>query len=130
MWMPNGNGLSLILRAAESQLELLTHGGYFGDIVEERTIPETGAHAGWLRCVVGNSRRRSATVHVKEIPFLKYGHQLFHKRRIGSGLRALMIVDTHRVRNTLHHLFEKHGNIAGRHARMEFLRFGHFVSDG
>ncbi len=41
-----------------------------------------------------------------------------------------MIVDARRVRNALHHLFEKHGNIVGRHAWMEFLSFGRFVSDG
>jgi hypothetical protein len=42
--MPNGDGFSLILRAAESQLELLAHSGYFGNIIEERDIPETGTY--------------------------------------------------------------------------------------
>src|SRR5271169_7175003 len=89
MGMPNGDGFSLILRAAERQLELLAHRGYFGDVVKERNIPETGTYTEALRSVIGNGRCGGAAVHVKEIPLLKNGHKLFHERGVGGGLRAL-----------------------------------------
>jgi len=83
--MPDSDSFSLFLRATESQFELLVHRWDLRDIVEEGDIAEGGRHSQALGGVVGDGRGSRSAVDIKEIPFLKDGHQFFHERGIGSG---------------------------------------------
>src|SRR5579862_4444524 len=116
--MTDRDSFSLVLGATKGQLKLLVHGGDLGNIIEKRDVAEAGAYSIALRRVIGDGRRSCSAVNVKEVPLLQHGHQLFHKRGVGGGLRPLMVVDAGSVWNALHHLFEKYGNIVGGHSRM------------
>ena len=130
MRVADGDGLAFFAGAAERQFELFAHSGYLGDIVQEGNIAEAGAHAVTLRGVKGHGGGGGAAVDVKKIVLTEDGHKLGHERRIGGGLRALMIVYADDAGDVAEKLIDERRNLELGHARMKFLRFGLFVADG
>ena len=108
MRMADGHGFPFFARTAQGQFELLAHRANLRDVIEKRNIAKRRGNARSLSRFVGHSRRRCAAVNVKEMMVAQHRHQLLHQSRIGSGFRALMIVDAHsagNVRQKLTHEF-------------------------
>src|SRR5438270_9476037 len=107
--MADGYGFSLFPRATQSQSELLTNRAHFLDVIEKRNIAKRRRHPRTLRRFVSDGGRCRATVNVKEMIVAEHRHQLAHQVGIGSGFRALMVVDADGPGNILQKLVEELG---------------------
>ena len=68
--MSDGDGFSLYLRLAKSQVKLFVHSGDFVDVVKKGDIPESRADSQALSRVISDRRGGGSAVNVEEIPCL------------------------------------------------------------
>jgi len=129
MGMADGDGLTLFLGVAESELQLLANSGDLLDIIQERNIAESTGNAGVLRGVIGNRGGGSAAVNEEQVTLTKNDHEIRHQGPIGGGQGTLMVVDTDGVGDILQHAAHGLRDLRRGHSGVELLRFGHFVTE-
>ena len=128
--MADGDGLTLFVRVAQGELQLLANGRDLLDIIQKRNIAEGAGNAGVLRGVIGEGGGGGAAVNEEQVVLAQNGHEIGHQRAIGGGQGALMVVDTNGVGDVLQHAADDLGNLGRGHSRVELLRFGHFITEG
>ena len=82
--MADRYGLALFTGAAQSQFELFTDRGQFGDVIEERDVAESRANSEVLRRIVSHRSGGGAAVHVEEVAVA----QRSEERRVGKECRS------------------------------------------
>ncbi len=127
--MSDGDGLAFFLGIAERELELLANRGDFLDIIEKRNVAVGAAKAGVLRSVISDGGGGGAAVNEEEIVLTKDGHEISHKRAIGSGQGALVVVDANGVGHVLQHSVDGVGDLRRSHPGVELLCFVDFIAE-
>ena len=103
MRMPNGDSFAFFLGAANGEFQLASNGASFLNIIEEWDVAESARDAVALSGVEGNGCGRGAAIDEEKVPLAKQRHKCRHERGIGSGERALVIVDANGMGNAAEH---------------------------
>ena len=125
----DGDGLAFFAGIFGGEIQMVPDGAVFLNIIEERNVAEGARYAGGLGCVISDRGGGGAAVNEEKIVSAKKRHEPGHEPRIGSGERALMIVDARGVGHAGQHGIQLRRDFSGRHAGAKFLGFAGFVSE-
>jgi len=100
----DGDGLAFFAGVLGGESELAADGTELLNIIEEWNVAEGAGNTGGLGCVVGDRGGGSAAVDEEKIVIAQKRHEIGHEARVGSGERALMIVDTSGVGHAGQHV--------------------------
>ena len=95
----DGDGFPFFLGVFEGKRQLVADGAHIANVVKERHVAGSGVDAVGARGVEGDGGGGGAAVDEEEIAAAEQRHQFIHELGVGSGERALMIVDAGGVRN-------------------------------
>ena len=125
----DGDGLAFFVGIFGGEIQMVPDGAVFLNIIEEGNVAESARYAGGLCCVEGDRGGGGAAVNEEKIVSAEKGHEPGHEARVGSGERALMIVDARGVGHAGQHGIQLRRDFGRRHAGTKFLGFAGFVGE-